>query len=151
MTDISGFGLRVVIKASKTYPQGVEITQFADDADGLDIPSVQIGDKAMTMNGQLLTWSKANAIVATLNVVPTSTDDNALADLVEANRPVRGRTPARDEITMTVHYPNGDLRTLTAGAVTDAMIGQSPSSAGRMKSKSYVFAFENTAGNRAAS
>lgn len=150
MTDISGFGLRMVLKASVTYPTGIEITQVADDADPLDMPSVQIADKAMTMNGQLLTWSTANPLLATVAVVPDSEDDIALEYLAEANRPSRGKTPARDVLTLTIYYPNGSTRTLTRGAVTDAMFGQSPSSAGRFKSKVYGLAFENTSANRSA-
>lgn len=151
MTDISGFGLRMVVRASNTYPNGYEITQVADDADPLDMPSMQIADKAMTMNGQLLTWSTANPILATVAVVPNSPDDHALEYLVEANRPARGKTPARDVITLSIYYPDGSTRTLTQGAVTDGMVGLSPASAGRFKSKTYAFAFENTATNRSQS
>lgn len=149
MHDISGYGLRVVIKATRTYPQGVELTQFADDADPLDIPSVQFADKAMTMNGELLIWAKANPIIVTLNMVPGSTDDQTLAALVEANRPRQGAPGARDEITMSVYYPSGEIRTIAPGAITDGMLGLSPSSAGRYKSKSYAFAFADTAASRA--
>lgn len=143
MQDISGFGLQVRLIASVTFPAGISITQFADDADPLDLPSIQISDKAMGLNGDLLTWSKATAIPATVAVVPGSEDDQNLSVLAEANRVGKGKNSARDIITLTVIYPDGRTLTLTQGKITDSMFGNSVASAGRLKSKPYIFTFEN--------
>lgn len=143
MNDISGFGLRIQIRASVTFPAGINITQFADDADPFDSPSIQQTDKAMGLNGDLITWSKANPLLVTLNVVPGSDDDKNLAVLAEANRVGKGKNGARDIITMTAIYPDGTTVTYTQGALTDATPAKSVASAGRMKSRPYMFAFEN--------
>lgn len=143
--DISGFGLRARLVASVTFPRGIDLTQFADDADPLDAPSQQIRDKAMGLNGDLLTWSKANPILATLNVVPNSDDDKNLAVLFEANRVGKGKQGARDVITLTLIYPDTSSVTLNSGAITDGMPTNSVASAGRLKTKAYAFAFENLA------
>jgi hypothetical protein len=143
MTDISGFGLQVNIKASNTFSSGFVVTQFADDADPFDLPSMQIADKAMNLNGGLVTWSKASPLNITLNVVPNSDDDKNLGALFEANRVGLGKKSARDVITMTAVYPDGSTLTLTQGAITDGMPGNAVASAGRMKSKAYAFTFEN--------
>jgi len=140
--DVSGFGLRLRITASRTFPAGFTVTQFADDADPLDIPSLQIADTAMGLNGDLVSWSKANPIKPTVNVIPGSEDDRNLAVLLEANRVGRGKSGARDVITMTGTYPDGRSVTLSQGVITDGMPGNSVASAGRLKSKSYAFAFE---------
>jgi hypothetical protein len=144
--DVSGFGIRVNVVASSTFPVGFQVTQFADDADPFDIPSIQIADKAMGLNGDLVVWSKANPIAVTLNVIPGTDDDRNLAILLEANRVGRGKTSAQDTITMTAIYPSGAPLTLTAGRITDGPTGSSVASAGRLKSKAYVFAFENRIG-----
>lgn len=144
MTDISAFGIRVQIVASVTFPAGINITQFADDGDSLDVPSQQIADKAMGVNGDLITWSKANPIVTTLNVIPNTEDDKNMQVLLEANRAGRGKRPARDVVTMTAIYPDGTSRTWTNGAITDGIPGNALASSGRMKTKPYAFAFENT-------
>lgn len=144
MADISAFGIRVQIVASVTFPAGINVTQFADDGDSLDVPSQQIADKAMGVNGDLITWSKANPIVTTLNVIPNSEDDRNLQVLLEANRAGRGKRPARDVITMTAVYPDGQSRTWTNGAITDGIPGNALASSGRLKTKPYAFAFENT-------
>lgn len=149
-TDISGFGAEVQVKASETFPSGFGVTQFADDADPFDIPSLQIADKAMGLNGDLITWSKANPILITLNVVPGSEDDSNLAILLEANRVGKGKTSARDTITIVAAYPNGGTLTLSEGKITDGMPGNSIASAGRLKSKAYQFAFENKTDTRGA-
>ena len=100
-TDISAFGIRVQIFASVTFPAGITITQFADDGDSLDVPQQQIADKAMGVNGDLITWSKANPLNLTLNIIPASDDDRNMSVMLEANRVARGKRGARDVITLT--------------------------------------------------
>lgn len=146
MSNISGFGLIVTVRASRTFPLGIPITQFADDSDPLDIPELQIADSAMGLNGDLIAWSKANPIKASLNVIPGSANDIELAILLEANRVGRGKIGARDIITMTVLYPSGNFVTLTNGLITDGTPSSAVASAGRLKSKSYAFTFEGRIG-----
>lgn len=141
--EIGGFGLVVTLRASSTFPAGVVIEQFADDADPFDFPDIQIADVAMGLNGDLLTWSKAIALPATLSVVPESDDDNNLAVLFAANRVGKSKQSARDRITLVGQYPSGIVVTLGNGKLTNGQISNSISSAGRMKSKQYKFAFEN--------
>lgn len=143
MQDISVFGLRVQVVASQTFPSGINITQFADDADPFDAPSMQIRDKAMGVNGDLITWSKANPLPVTLNVVPNGEDDKNLSVLFEANRVGKGKQGARDTIAITVIYPDGRTSSFTQGTITDGMPSNSATSAGRLKTKAYAFAFEN--------
>lgn len=143
MNNISGFGLQIQLVASVTFPVGFNISQFADDADPFDLPSLQVADSAMGLNGDLITWAKANPIKITINVVPGSDEDLLLGILLEANRAGKGKIVARDAITMTGIYPDGTLITLINGSITDGMPGNSVASEGRMKSKAYVFAFEN--------
>lgn len=140
--DISGFGLQIQVVASVTFPSGFTVSQFADDGDPFDLPSIQIADKAMGLNGDLITWSKANPLPVTLNVIPNSDDDKNLGILFDANRVARGKQSARDVITMTGIYPDGSTITLTPGVITDGMPGNAVASSGRMKSKAYIFAFE---------
>lgn len=143
MQDISVFGLRVQVVATETFPSGINLTMFADDADPFDAPSMQIRDKAMGVNGDLITWSKANPIAVTINIVPGSEDDKNLAVLLEANRVGKGKQGARDVVTITAVYPDGRTASFTNGVITDGQPAHSAQSSGRMKSKAYAFAFEN--------
>lgn len=146
MQNISGFGLIVNLIASNTFPLGLTITEFADDSDPLDLPSVQIADSAMGLNGDLITWSTANPILASLNVIPGSEADIGLAILLEANRVSRGKIGARDTITMVLNYPSGNFVTLIGGIITDGMPSSAVSSEGRLNTKNYNFAFESRIG-----
>jgi hypothetical protein len=143
--DVSGFGIRVQLVASSTFPSGISLSQFADDADPFDIPSVNIGDTAMGVNGDLVKWNKANPIKITINVIPGSDDDLNLAVLLEANRVGRGKTSAQDDIDVTAVYPDGSVATLSGGMITDGMFAASVASSGRQKSKAYQFHFEGFA------
>ena len=142
MQNISGFGLSVNIIASKTFPAGLYLTEWADDSDPFDLPSLQIADSAMGLNGDLIIWTKANPIKVTLNAIPGSFTDLNLAVLLEANRAGRGKISARDVITMTGVYPNNTPIILLNGAITDGLPGNSVASSGRQKSKTYNFTFE---------
>jgi len=141
--EIGGFGAIVSLVGSTTYPAGIIIEQFADDADPLDFPDVQIAEVAMGLNGDLLTWSKAVPLPLTLSVVPESNDDNNLAVALAANRVGKNKQSAQDVWTLTAKYPSGIVVTMTGGKMTNGSVSNSISSAGRMKSKQYKFAFEN--------
>jgi len=146
MNDISGNGLRINLIASVTFPIGINLTQFSDDSDPLDIPSLQIADSAMGLNGDLIFWSKANPIKPSLSVIAESDDDIVLSILMEANRVGRGKSGAKDILTMTALYPTGRFITFINGVITDGNPANAVASAGRIKTKLYSFAFENKIG-----
>ena len=146
MADISGFGAVVNVIASSTFPVGFPITQFSDDTDAFDFPSIQIGDKAMGVNGDLITWNRATPLTGSISVIVGSTDDTALQLIAKNNRVGRGKANALDVITMTVIYPDTTSVTFTGGKITDAMFGKSLASTGRLKTRTYQFAFENVFG-----
>lgn len=145
--NITGFGVVVQIVASNTFPAGFTVTQFADDADPVDITSIRIADIAMGLNGDLISWSRAAPNPVTLNVIPNTNDDNNLQVLANANRVAQGKTSAKDVITMTIAYPDGHTRTFYNGTITDGMFGNSVASAGRLKTRSYAFSFESNVGS----
>ena len=141
--DISGFGLKVWLIGSETFPAGFPITQFADDADPFDIPSLTIAETGMGLNGDLVKWSSAKPITITISVIPQSEDDINLGILYDANRVAKGKRGARDKITLTGIYGDDRVITLTEGIITDGMPSDGVASAGRLKSKTYGFTFED--------
>lgn len=141
--DIGAFGLSITLFASVTFPNGITITEFADDADPMDVPSIQIVDKAMTLNGRMVRWGKPVAVEMTINVIPGSDDDINLGILFDNNRTVAGSLPIADEITAVSALPDGSTRNYSGGTVTDYMAGPSVASSARRKTRSYKFAFES--------
>ncbi|UAW63488.1 hypothetical protein KMZ15_05160 [Mycoavidus sp. HKI] len=146
MNNISGFGLSVQVLATVTFPIGFTVTEFADDGDPFDIPSIQIKDTAMGLNGHLIAWSKPSPISITLNLLANSDGDKNMARLLERNRAGSGKIITRDVITMVATYPDQSTMTFTNGVITGGMTANSVASAGRMKSKPYTFVFENRIG-----
>lgn len=146
MQNITGFGAIISLIASNTFPAGITITKFADDADPLDAAQIKIADAAMGVNGDLVTWSKAVPNPVVLNVVPGSLDDVNLSILANNNRVSVGKQSAKDVITLTVAYPDGSTVSFTNGVITDAMFGKSISSAGRLKTRAFAFSFESNVG-----
>ncbi len=144
--DISGQGLSINILSVPSFPAGFVVTQFADDADPLDIPDIQLNETAMGLNGDMISWNTANPIPMTINVIPGSEDDINLAVLAELNRAGRGKITTKDKIVATVIYPDGFIVSLINGKITNAPATTSVQSAGRKKSKTYTFAFENKIG-----
>ncbi len=141
--NISGINFKVRVLASRSFPVGFEVSQFADDTDPFDVPSQQIGDGAMNINGNLATWGRANPIKINIAVLSGSDDDTNLSFLAEANRPGLGKLFASDVITMIAVYDTGKILTYTGGIITDAILGEPIASVGRKKSKTYGFMFEN--------
>jgi len=145
--DVTGFGASVNMVASSTFPNGVTITQFADDVDPFDIPSLKIADTAMGVNGDLITWSRAAPLKINVAVIEGSEDDQNLAVVMSNNTAGRGKLLAYDKITITVAYPSGNIATYSGGKLTDGMPGASLASSGRLKSKVYMFSFESRTGS----
>lgn len=144
--DISGYGLELNIIASGTFPVGFTVTEFADDADPFDTPEIQLADKAMGLNGDLITWNTPNPIEVTINVIPGSDDDINLSILAEANRSGKGKRAVLDKITMSRTFPGESPLILTNGKMLSAIPVTGVASSGRKKSKPYTFAFENKVG-----
>jgi hypothetical protein len=149
MYDISTTGLALNIIASKTFPSGFIFTEFADDADPFDLPAVAIATAAMNVNGDLVVFSSPQPILPTINAIPGSEGDNNLQILFEANRAAKGKRVAGDVITIVATYPDGSTLTASNGKLTSGMPGKSVASAGRQKSKAYVFAFQDISSTRA--
>tara|TARA_R110002020_G_scaffold13254_2_gene47839 strand:+ start:51 stop:509 length:459 start_codon:yes stop_codon:yes gene_type:complete len=143
MSDISGYGFRLNLISTTTFPVGFDVTAFADDADPIDFPELTVAEAAMGLNGDLVSWSTANPVPITISIIPNSSDDINLGLLAEATRVGKGKLPGSDSITMVGVYPNGATVTLTNGIVTNFLPANPISSAGRIKSKVYKFTFEN--------
>ncbi|MFY3127633.1 phage tail fiber protein [Achromobacter xylosoxidans] len=149
MYDTSAIGVALRCVASESFPAGFTITEFSDDADPFDIPAIDIATPAMNVNGDLVVFSAPTPITITISVIPGSDADNNLAVIFEANRAAKNKRHARDEITLVGTYPDGSSLKLSEGKMTNGMPGNSPASAGRIKSKTYTFAFQNLSRTRA--
>lgn len=147
MGDISATGLVVTILASNSFAiVPLVITEFADDADPFDFENLTIGEDAMGLNGDYLTWASPTPLHPTLNVIPGSTSDKLLATLFELNRVGENKESAGDVISMTAQYPGQLPIVLSGGAILSGSPASSAANSGRIKSKQYGFGFGNKIG-----
>jgi hypothetical protein len=142
MINISGFGLGAQVTASNTFPNGFNVTEWADDADPLDSPDLELADTGMGLNGDMVVWSRPMGIEISLNVIPTTESDTNLDVLAQANRVARGKRGARDTIGIVFTYPNGQIVTMSSGVMISGPMAPPVASAGRMKTHMYKFRFE---------
>lgn len=148
--NISGFALTAIVTATNTYPTGFPINQFADDADPLDAPDIQIAEVAYGLNGHMVTWSRANGLELVVSVIPGGEDDKNLEALALANRVGLNKSGARDIIGIVFAYPNGDKVSASNGVMTNAPLATSVAAAGRYKTRQYRFRFETVVKTSAA-
>lgn len=142
MINISGFGLEARITASNTFPNGFLVTEWADDADPLDTGDVDLADTGMGLNGDLVVWARPQGIEVTLSVIPKSDSDLNLAVLADANRIAKDKPISRDVIGIVFTYPDGQVVTMSKGIIVSAPMLSQVASAGRLKTKTYKFRFE---------
>lgn len=143
MTDVSASGFSVALIASKTFPASALLTHFADDTDPFDIPDITAAEVAMDVNGNLISWSTPTPQEIVISVLPGSEEEKNLSILLEANTAKRGRRPAGDMITMVASYPDGSVVTARNGKILSGSRGVGVASSGRLKTKSYSFAFQD--------
>ena len=133
MQDVSATGIKATIISVPTFPQGFEISEFADDADPLDFPSTQIADYNMGVNGDLVTWTRPVPLEVTLNVIPNTDADKNLSILYDMNRAAKGKVSAQDLVTLVVSYPDGTRKILSNGKLLTGVPANGVSSSGRIK------------------
>lgn len=144
--DVSGVGSIITIIADKTLPQGYPLSQFAEDVDPFDFPSVQIGNAVMGANGDGQRYATAVMLPWKVSAIVGSPDDTALQTIAKANLVGKGKASVDDEITVVAIYPDGTQATLTGGKITEAMFGKGMAGTGRLKTRVYGFLFENIIG-----
>jgi len=146
MNDVSGAGLSITIFASGTFPNGLTITQFADDSDPLDFPVVNLNDAStMGLNGDLITMSSVEGVPMVISVIPNSEDDINLQILAKANKTTKTKKSVKDTIKAVTSYGDGSKTTTTGGVITSAPLSPGVSSSKRLKSHVYSFMFEEIA------
>ena len=143
MSNIAALGTKIKVIASKSFPIGFEVDDYADDVDGLVFDAQDIANTAMTLNGNLLVWGKATPIPLSISVVPGSSDDENLGVIFENNRVAVGKMSVKDLITFIIPFPDGKIVTVSGGVMMGGQAGKSISPDGRFKTKTYTFQFES--------
>lgn len=158
MIDISMQGAKITLQCS-AISAGNIVLEFSDEGTPIEIPDIEVASSAMTMNGELVTWTKPNPINFSITVIPGSASDNALRNLLYAGH-VGGRKGKAinqeyvhiDTATLEVPniYTNGivtqakNLKFVFAnGRLTAGPMGIGSNAEGKMSPRTYKFVFES--------
>ena len=85
MVDISMQGARLTIQNSLVGSgNGNIVLEFSDEGTPIDFPDLETVGYAMTMNGELVTWTKPAPVTFRVTVIPGSNSDAKLRRLLYA-------------------------------------------------------------------
>lgn len=141
MNNVGTNGLYAYMIASKTMPVGFKISQFADDADSIQIHEAQTGEARLDLNGRIVSYAAAVPLTVTFAVIANSAEDQILAVIYNANRAAVTSKLAHDSINVVINFPNGGIRTLVKGRIISGVASSSAAADGRMPGNIYTFAF----------
>lgn len=144
MHNVSASGFVATLRASKTFPSGIQLTAWADDADPFDIPPVIAATADMNLNGEMVVFNSPTPVPLTINLIAGSPDDENMSILLDANTAGFGKTVAQDVITLTGTYPDGRTVDLSEGVLISGIPTPGIASAGRLKSKAWAMTFTSS-------
>jgi hypothetical protein len=150
MIDISGFGVSVTIIALSSFPQGFELTTFADDKDPLSAEEVETTAYEELFDGSLFFFDKTAPIKVEVNVVAGSDDDINMKILLQTRKGAAKIIPIPDVTSMIVSYPDGGRVMLTNGSIVKGPLLDSITTDHRRKGNTYTFVFGSFAGAQSA-
>lgn len=143
-TNISLFGFSLRIVASRTFPSGFTITEWADDQPPVDSSDIETGAFGIGPNGDMVVWQKPAALQAKYSVIPNSQADRNLSILHEANRISKNKIlTTMDVITATATYQDGRVFTLSQGMIFSGPAVPAGTQDGRLATRAYGFVFED--------
>jgi len=153
MIDVSATGASININSAATG--AVLITRFSDEGTPFEFNEIEVTGSALSLNGELITWSKPVAYAASVTVMPHSDEDNSLRKLLEASH-VRfngsGTTAVNPEMVKTsltlkcplLNEAGSSFKEyrFTEGRIVSGPTAPSTSAEGKLSARTYTFVFE---------
>lgn len=158
MVDISMQGARLTLTVP-AITAGNIILEFSAEGTPIEFPDIETCGYEMTMNGELVTWTKPAPITWNVTVIPGTNSDVALRNLLYAGhvggkkgRPI-DQTYVRIE-TAVLEVPSittngivsaaGSLKfTFENGRLTGGPTAIGSNAEGKMSPRTYKFVFES--------
>lgn len=158
MIDISFQGARLVMRTQGA--SGNMVLEFSDEGTPVEFPDLEVCGYAMTLNGELVTWTKPSPVTFTITVIPGSESDMRLRSILYAGH-VGGRrgqpvsqafviiqtanlwVPSVYSNNSIVSGAGGQNFTLSNGRLYSGSPGIGSNAEGKMSAKTYRFVFES--------
>jgi hypothetical protein len=146
MIDVSGFGSSVTVIATGSFPQGFQITEFADDKNPIEAKEIEPTGFEMLYDGSLFAFDKAAAVLVDVSVVAGSEDDINCKILLQARKGSPKIIPLPDVTSIVIANPNNGTVTLSGGTIISGPLVDTVLPSGRKQGNTYSFAFGTFAG-----
>lgn len=156
MIDVSATGATVTIKAPAIG--SVTVSRFSDEGTPFEFNEIEVTGSALSLNGELITWSKPVAYAASVTVIPHSDEDNALRKLLEAShvrftgKGTKAVSPENVKTSLTLKCPKINaggnsfkMYSYTNGRIVSGPTAPSTSPEGKLSARTYTFVFEQMA------
>ena len=159
MIDISMQG--ATLSFSNPFLNKNVVLEFSDEGTPLEFPDLEVCGYAMTMNGELVTWTKPSPITFRISVIPGSVSDASLRNLLYAGH-VGGKkgiaisqsvvyiasatlTVPKISVNNSSIVRNGEQHRFTFhnGRLTGGNPAIGSNSEGKMSVRTYNFVFES--------
>jgi hypothetical protein len=147
VNDVSAFGTSVTVVATKSFPSGFKVTQFADEVDPVSVEPMEPSAYEILIDVSLFFYQKGAPIKVSISVIAGTPDDENLRIILNNRKGTKGVIALPDTCTLTVSYPNGSPSVFTGGGIISGPPADSvQAGAGRRKSNTYTFAFGEVGG-----
>ena len=140
--DVTSTGTTATLIASKTFPIGVQLTQFADKGELFKFGDSEMAKFVQSPNGAMIYYDVAStAKTIDIALIPTSDEDVALFTLAQANQSGVGKRASGDIITLVIDYPKFKV-VYSNGKLLKSPQGYTAGSDGQITANTYSFVFE---------
>jgi hypothetical protein len=150
MQNISGFGTKVTIVATQSFPVGFTVSKFADDKDPIKIEEIEPTGYEVIIDGSLFTFDKGAPVKVQISVIPGSDDDINLKILLQARKSSPSIIPLKDITAIVISYGNGGTTAFSGGSIISGPLSDSINQGGRMVGNTYTFIFSDFSGAQSA-
>ena len=136
--DITAIGTKIAIQ-SLAVPLGWVFTQSAQDGTFWEVDTTTIGEVAVGLNCNQISWSKPSVITLRISVVPNSVDDSVLGMIATYNR-AQGAAANLDSIQISKIEPNGVKSIYGNFKLIEIPPDNTANAEGNFATKTYTFA-----------
>lgn len=125
---------------------GATITDFVDDANPIEFQDVVLTRPEFSCNGRMIRCIKPNPIVMSVTVIPGSASDKGLFNLWKGYYcGISSMCKQFIDCNITIGNNTSSIKSISlkGGTMISGPGGFSANGVGKMKGKTYVFAFQN--------
>lgn len=138
MADATAAGSKVTIICA-LYPDGFVVDEAADDVAFVAINSLEKAQVRAGLNGHKVGWEHATVYEVALAVIPNSTSDQRLEEVMAWSRIQQGNMSNIDSIQLVYTTRTGKKYVFADTTMTTGRIAPSTTTEGRYETQGYVF------------